>query len=119
MDNLSAVELIFFAALDKDSPGERTAYLQQACSADPELRRAVERLLIAHPNVGDFLQTPALAGPVEEPPTGEGLGVRVGPYKLLQQIGEGGMGTVYLAEQQEPVRRLVALKLIRPGMDSA
>jgi WD40 repeat protein/serine/threonine protein kinase len=119
MDNLSAVESIFYAALDKATTAERAAYLEQACGADAALRRAVERLLIAHPNVGDFLQTPALAGAAEEPPISEGPGVRVGPYKLLQQIGEGGMGTVYLAEQQEPVRRLVALKLVKAGMDSA
>jgi WD40 repeat protein len=119
MDNLSAVESIFFAALDRASAEERAAYLEKACGADAELRGNVERLLIAHPNVGNFLQTPARPDSVDETPISEGAEVRVGRYKLLQRIGEGGMGTVYLAQQQEPLRRLVALKLIKAGMDSA
>src|SRR5262249_28203172 len=119
MSNLSVVEAIFFAALDKGTPEERAAYLDQACGQDHELRRCVERLLNAHPKVGAFLQAPAAgAATVDEEPLPEGPGTRIGPYKLLQQIGEGGMGTVYMAEQQEPVRRLVALKIIKPGLDS-
>jgi WD40 repeat protein/serine/threonine protein kinase len=121
MDNLSAVEAIFFAALNKCSPEERAAYLEATCGADAELLRSVERLLNAQPKVGSFLQAAALgpAATVEEPGITEGPGARIGPYKLLQQIGEGGMGIVYMAEQEHPVHRKVALKIIKPGMDSA
>jgi WD40 repeat protein/serine/threonine protein kinase len=121
MDNLSAIEAIFFAALDKSSSQERAAYLDQACAGDLELRRHVERLLGAQPKVGSFLQAPAVNLPatIDEPHDREKPGTRIGPYKLLQQIGEGGMGTVYMAEQEEPIRRKVALKIIKPGMDSA
>ncbi len=121
MDNLSAVESIFFAALEKGTPEERAAYLDRACGPDPELRGCVERLLNAHPKVGSFLRAPApgLGGTVDEPSGAEKPGAVIGPYKLLQQIGEGGMGAVFMAEQQQPVRRTVALKIIKPGMDSA
>jgi WD40 repeat protein/serine/threonine protein kinase len=121
MDNLSAVESIFFAALDKASPEERAAYLEEACGTDQELRRCVERLLSAQPRVGSFLQgrAPGLPATVDESPLTERPGTRIGPYKLLEQIGEGGMGVVYMAEQEQPVRRRVALKIIKPGMDSA
>jgi eukaryotic-like serine/threonine-protein kinase len=131
MNNLSAVESIFFAALEKGSAGERAAYLNEACAGDEDLRRRVDRLLDAHPKVGSFLERPA-AGPTQPSaeevlqeaitapprPITEGPGSRIGPYKLLQQIGEGGMGTVYMAEQEKPVHRRVALKIIKPGMDS-
>jgi WD40 repeat protein/serine/threonine protein kinase len=119
VDNLSAVESIFLAALARDSAEDRAAYLDQACGDDQELRRRVERLLGAHPKVGSFLQGPAPAATVDEARPADGPGTRIGPYKLLQQLGEGGMGTVFMAEQQEPVRRMVALKIIKPGMDSA
>jgi WD40 repeat protein/serine/threonine protein kinase len=121
MDNLSAVESIFFAALEKRSPEARAAYLEDVCGRDTELRRSVERLLNAQPKVGSFLQAaaPAPAATADHRPILEEPGTRIGPYKLLQQIGEGGMGIVYMAEQEEPVRRKVALKIIKPGMDSA
>ena len=132
MSNLSSVESIFLAALEKKSPEERAAYLDQACAGDEGLRRRVERLLDAHPKVGGFLEQPAVAAatqpsaeaPAQEAatlpprPIAEGPGSRIGPYKLLQQIGEGGMGVVYMAEQEKPVHRRVALKIIKPGMDS-
>ena len=120
MNNLSAVESIFFAALDKGSPEERASYLDQACGADLELRGCVERMLKAQPKVGSFLQAPApgLCGTVDEPPITEKPGTMVGPYKLMEQIGEGGFGLVFVAEQQHPVRRKVALKVIKPGLDS-
>jgi serine/threonine protein kinase len=126
---MSPAEKVFFAALAKADPAERAAYLNEACGAD--LRRQVERLLAAHPEVGSFLHdAPIQPSPLArgEPgvgasatvagPTAERAGTVIGPYKLLQQIGEGGMGTVFMAEQTQPVQRKVALKLIKPGMDS-
>ncbi len=120
MNDLSAIESIFLAALDKGSAEERAAFLDQACGRDTELRGHVERLLKAHPNVGGFLQSPAqgAASTIDEPPIAERTGAIVGPYRLMEQIGEGGMGLVYVAEQQRPVRRKIALKVIKPGMDS-
>jgi eukaryotic-like serine/threonine-protein kinase len=116
----SPVESIFFEALAKASPEERAAYLTEACGGDPELRHRVERLLRAQPRVGSFLQgdLPGSAATVDEPPVCETLGTMIGPYKLLQQIGEGGMGTVFMAEQTQPVQRKVALKVIKAGLDS-
>jgi serine/threonine protein kinase/tetratricopeptide (TPR) repeat protein len=109
---------IFMAALEKDNPAERAVYLDQACAGDPILRQRIERLLKAHEQAESFLERPAHM-PANVPAIAEGPGTLIGPYKLLQQIGEGGMGVVYMAEQQEPVRRKVALKIIKPGMDSA
>jgi WD40 repeat protein/serine/threonine protein kinase len=99
---------------------ERAAYLEQACAADNVLRREVEALLRAHEDPGSFLQSHPAEPPAatREMPLAEQPGTRIGVYKLLQQIGEGGMGVVYMAEQQEPVQRKVALKIIKPGMDS-
>jgi serine/threonine protein kinase/tetratricopeptide (TPR) repeat protein len=111
---------IFFAALGQGSPEAQAAYLDEACGSDLELRRRVERLLDAQPKVGSFLDAPA-AGPTltfGPPPGLEGPGTVIGPYKLLEQVGEGGMGVVYMAEQTRPVRRKVALKIIKPGMDT-
>jgi serine/threonine protein kinase/tetratricopeptide (TPR) repeat protein len=121
MDNLSAVEAIFLAALEKQSPEERAAYLDQACAGNTELRSCVGRLLAAQPKVGGFLEQPAVAGedPAATTEASQGSGTQLGPYKLLQQIGEGGMGVVFMAEQREPIRRLVAIKIIKPGMDTA
>jgi WD40 repeat protein/serine/threonine protein kinase len=109
-------EALFAAALEKRTPAERAAYLEGACGDDHALRARIESLLAAHDASVDVLDAPPLT-------TGytsltEGPGTIIGPYKLLQQIGEGGMGVVYMAEQQEPVRRKVALKIIKPGMDS-
>jgi serine/threonine protein kinase/WD40 repeat protein/tetratricopeptide (TPR) repeat protein len=131
----SAVEDLFLAALEKGTPEERAAFLDQACQGEADLRRRVERLLAAHPQVGDFLERPAAGSlPTAGPPPGEflpqsevdraaapaeAIGGRIGPYKLLQKLGEGGMGAVWVAEQTEPVKRRVALKVIKPGMDSA
>ena len=110
---------LFIAALEHDPQGRRD-FLQDACGGDGNLLRRVEQLLAAHENVAEcFLQQPAgdfgqTVAYVENPT----LGAQIGPYKLLQQIGEGGMGTVYMAEQTHPVQRKVALKLIKAGMDS-
>ncbi len=116
----SPVEAIFSGALGKRSPTERAAYLDEACGGDPELCRRVERLLEAHPQLGSFLQgEPTELGSImQEPPAHESPVTVIGPYKLLQPIGEGGMGTVFMAEQTHPVRRTIALKLIKAGMDT-
>src|ERR1035441_4311548 len=118
-------EQIFAEALRLQTPEDRAAYLKEACGSDEPLRRRVEVLLRAHDHAGEFLDQPPAAAsagtllittamlPVAEKP-----GDRIGHYKLLQQIGEGGCGVVYMAEQQEPVKRRVALKVIKPGTDT-
>jgi eukaryotic-like serine/threonine-protein kinase len=132
VSNPAPVEAIFFAALEKGTPAERAAYLDQTCGTDMELRRRVERLLRAHPQAASFLEQPAVALAAAEgglPTAGltvtfggltasEQPGTEVGPYKLLQKLGEGGFGTVWMAEQQHPVQRRVALKLVKTGIDS-
>jgi serine/threonine protein kinase len=112
------------------APADRAAYLDQACAGDAALRQRIERLLQASEQAGAFLQEPApgaeRAQGAEAASTltlntaarGEKAGDRIGHYKLLQQIGEGGCGLVYMAEQEEPVRRRVALKVIKLGMDT-
>ena len=102
---------------------QRQAYLDEACGSNHELRQEVESLLRTSDTGDSFLEKLAvdpnvLSPTVDVQPLTETSGSRIGPYKLLQQIGEGGMGVVYLAEQQEPMRRKVALKIIKPGMDS-
>jgi tetratricopeptide (TPR) repeat protein len=111
-------EEIFHQALAR-SPEERPAFLEQACAADPSLRTAVEALLRANVGATGFLEhpSPAPVATVDEP-LRETVGNVIGPYKLIEQIGEGGMGTVWMAQQTEPVKRLVAVKLIKAGMDS-
>ena len=107
---------IFAQALEQKSPAERENYLAQACQGDPALRREIDSLLRAHEQAGDFLgkrmPLPAVEIAAECP------GTMIGRYKLLQKIGEGGFGVVYMAEQTEPVQRKVALKIIKAGMDT-
>jgi serine/threonine protein kinase len=112
-------EEIFHQALARRDPEERAAYLEQACGGDAALRDSVEALLQADVGATGFMDRPPPdpAATVDEPGS-ERPGTVIGHYKLLQDIGEGGMGTVFMAEQVEPVRRMVALKLVRPGMDS-
>src|SRR6267142_1216510 len=94
-------EVVLFAEAIQLSAGERSAYLACACGADKELRQRVEQLLEAHDQAGDFLeQPPPEAESLAEAPVGEKAGDRIGRYKLLQQIGEGGCGIVYMAEQE-------------------
>jgi serine/threonine protein kinase/tetratricopeptide (TPR) repeat protein len=135
------VQSVFLAAAERPACEARAAFLDDACGTDIELRRRVEALLRAHDDPAGFLERPALeqAGlmgdktrseveltdgghPIDATSAPcrplEGPGRQIGPYKLLQQIGEGGMGTVYMAEQTPPVQRKVALKIIKPGMDS-
>ncbi len=124
-------ETLFAEALARTDPAERAAFLEQACGGDGALRQRVEALLHSHEQAASFLDKPVVEATsdlapgqwldpdkLSETPL-EGVGSRIGPYKLLQQIGEGGMGVVFMAEQQEPVRRMVALKVIKAGMDSA
>lgn len=115
----SGEQEIFTAALQLPA-AERAPFLEHACGADAHLRQRVEALLAAHREVGDFLEdspaSPGESGP--ETSTGEKPGDWIGRYKLLEQIGEGGCGVVYMAEQIEPIRRRVALKIIKPGMDT-
>jgi serine/threonine protein kinase len=116
---IPSVESVFGEAIEIDSKAERAEYLDRACGDDASLRRKIESLLEAHDRAGSFLQpdTEPDAAP-EPPPLPDRVGETIGPYKLLEAIGEGGMGVVYMADQQRPVRRKVALKLIKPGMDS-
>jgi hypothetical protein len=91
VDTPSPLEAIFFAALERGTPGERPAYLEAACAGDPEIRSRVERMLAAQARAGSFLESPApdLGNTVDEVGGGR-PGTAVGPYKLLEQIGEGG-----------------------------
>src|SRR5688572_11480724 len=123
---------LFVAALGTVDPGRWDSFLEGECDGDRLLLREVRLLLDAHFEAGSLLQGPAVAlaeaagirpeaeGPTEDtgPAVLEGPGTVIGPYKLLQVIGEGGMGVVFMAEQAHPVRRKVALKLIKTGMDS-
>jgi serine/threonine protein kinase len=111
---------IFLAALKQPTAGERAAFLDQACGSDANLRGQIEALLAEHDQLGSYLEAPVAAGQrtLAAAPATERPGTIIGPYKLLQQIGEGGMGVVWMAEQSQPVQRKVALKVIKPGMDS-
>jgi serine/threonine protein kinase/tetratricopeptide (TPR) repeat protein len=113
-------EEILQAAVEKNTPGERAAYLDSACGADAALRALVEGLLQAHDDAGSFLEQPLFEPglTVDEPRRPEKPGTVIGPYKLLEQIGEGGFGVVFMAEQEQPIRRKVALKVLKPGMDT-
>ena len=100
------IDEIFLAALEKASAPERSVYLDRACAGDDELRRRVEKLLRAQRQLGDFLESPAPeVAATFVPPSAEPVGTVIGPYKLLEQIGEGSFGIVYMADQQAPVRR--------------
>src|SRR5580658_2801065 len=121
---------IFNSALERATPAERAAYLDGACGEDIEMRSRLAALLGAHDSAGAFLPmdspTPqpdvvtrnqdvaagALISGEEQP------GDRIGPYKLREKVGEGGCGVVYVAEQEKPIRRRVALKVIKLGMDT-
>jgi serine/threonine protein kinase len=110
---------VFEAALELP-PEDRGAYLDSVCGDDAALRQRLEGLLGKHDQAGSFLESPAVAAvaTVDAPAVSERPGTVIGPYKLMEQIGEGGMGLVFVAEQQQPVRRKVALKVIKPGMDT-
>jgi serine/threonine protein kinase/tetratricopeptide (TPR) repeat protein len=114
------VRAIFDRALEITTAGDRAAYLDRACADLPDVRREVEALLKAHSDAGSFLESPAaeMAATIHSSAHSDFAGSQIGPYKLIEQIGEGGMGIVYMAQQTEPVKRLVAVKLIKAGMDS-
>ena len=116
----TSLDSIFCGAIEIASSEERAAFIAQACGSDDELRRRVERLIDAHFQAGNFLESPPAwaTRTVGSAPSTEDAGAEIGPYRLLQAIGEGGMGTVFMAEQTRPVRRTVALKIIKAGMDS-
>ena len=120
---------IYFALLDLDTPHERADFIERECHGHAGLQSAVVDLLEAHEANGSFLESPldglleerhdpAVAATMAMQKVTEQPGSRIGRYKLLQQIGEGGFGVVYMAEQEKPVRRKVALKIIKPGMDT-
>jgi WD40 repeat protein/serine/threonine protein kinase len=113
---------LFLAVLALRNAEAQNRYLDLACQDKPELRQRVERLLREHQHAGSFLEEPAFPSPrltsIPADPVTEKPGDQLGRYKLLQQIGEGGCGVVYMAEQQEPIRRRVALKVIKLGMDT-
>ena len=114
-------EEIFLRAVEKKTPAERAAFLDGACGTDTSLRAEVESLLASDQEASGFLEEPLFGGAVDtidQPSINECPGTQIGRYKLLHQIGEGGMGVVFMAEQREPVRRKVALKIIKPGMDT-
>src|SRR5213083_1652371 len=109
-------EELFAAALELTNPAERAALLDRECTGNPALRTEVESLLAAHNQAGSFFNehNPTVLAdvPAEKP------GDRIGRYKLREKVGEGGCGVVYVAEQEEPIRRRVALKVIKLGMDT-
>jgi serine/threonine protein kinase/tetratricopeptide (TPR) repeat protein len=116
-DPLPDPKRIFLEALDCPSPEALAHFLDQACGGNGTVRARVDELLVAHQQAGSFLNC-SDAQPNTTPHVTDGAGSVIGPYKLVAQIGEGGMGIVFIAEQTEPVQRTVALKIIKPGMDS-
>jgi len=121
MDNrIEEIKLIFSEAYKKKTPSQRRDYLNKKCGTDSDLRAEVESLLESYDEVDGFLDAPVLNSDVtlDYSPLAEGPGTVIGRYKLLEKIGEGGMAVVYMAEQTEPIRRKVALKIIKLGMDT-
>ena len=121
MDNRTEeIKLIFSEAYKKKTLRERTDYLDEECGTDPDMRVEVESLLEAYDNAEGFLDAPLLNADVllDDAAISEGPGTVIGRYKLLEKLGEGGMAVVYMAEQERPIRRKVALKVIKLGMDT-
>jgi serine/threonine protein kinase/Tfp pilus assembly protein PilF len=118
--NFEKLRDVFQAAVEGHAPDQWDAYLDRACAGDEELRRNAALLLRAHAEREGPLDRGAFGGgrTAADESEAEPLEREVGPYRLIQQLGEGGMGAVWMAQQTEPVKRLVALKVIKPGMDS-
>ena len=119
-DRFKNARSIFVEAVENVPREEWPQFLANRCRDDQVLRDQVERLLNAHEGIGSFMEQPAGDAPptVDPPAITEKPHTQIGPYKLMEKIGEGGFGLVFVAEQQHPVRRRVALKVIKPGMDS-
>ena len=109
---------IFQQALAQPTPEAREAFLREACSDDAAMLERLRNLLQVHDRAGNFLK-PGTEADTVVTHASETTGTRIGPYKLLQKLGEGGMGAVWMAEQTEPIRRMVAIKIIKAGMDSS
>jgi hypothetical protein len=111
---------IFLEAIEIDDADKQAAYVAQACGDNEELHQRVDALLRSHEQAGSFLKNdrPAVADTVDSPSSLEGPGAIIGPYKLLQEIGEGGFGVVFMAKQEKSIKHRVALKIIKTGMDS-
>jgi serine/threonine protein kinase len=118
-DQSNNIKLAFLEALEKETTEDRNEYLDRICKKNPDWRAELESLLKIHDEAGDFLESSILDSGVilDESPLSEGPGTIIGRYKLLEKIGEGGMAVVYMAEQTDPIRRKVALKIIKLGMD--
>ncbi|MEZ6129645.1 MAG: serine/threonine-protein kinase [Planctomycetaceae bacterium] len=125
----SSEQSIFFEALELGSAEARARFLDSACRDDVRLRASVEELLRAHDLPDNVLDQPVAVLPPDKDEAfrttilnGDGIteeaGMVIGPYRLMEQIGEGGFGLVFVAEQHVPVRRKVALKILKPGMDT-
>jgi serine/threonine protein kinase/tetratricopeptide (TPR) repeat protein len=119
MERPDQIESILADALELASEAERREFVERECGDDVELRRRVEELIENHFRAGSFLEGPAVSREVAAAAPRAGPGTVIGPYKLVEQIGEGGFGAVFMAEQQQPIRRKVALKILKPGMDTA
>ncbi len=113
-------EAIFHIARQIDKPALRSDYLEQVCGDNTALLARVQALLEVHEQEQDFLKSASDEpnSTIDSSPITEGPGTEIGRYKLLQKIGAGGFGVVFMAEQQSPVVRKVALKVIKPGMDT-
>ena len=111
---------IFIQVIHAADPAQGAALVQDLCGQDQVMCQRVEALLDAHGRAASFLESPPadLAATTDSPPIAERPGTVIGPYKLLQQIGDGGFGVVFMARQSQPLQRTVALKVIKPGMDT-
>ncbi len=117
-DPTASIEQIFCQAIEIDSPDQRDAFLKEYCGDDRELMKQVHKLIDAHFSAGQFLSKLADGMAIRHLEISETVGSTIDRYRLVQKIGEGGFGVVFMAEQLEPIRRTVAVKIIKPGMDS-